>query len=110
MELEVDATTLGEFLGITAHAVRLLATKEIAIRSAWILARSATGSREADLGVFAKLFEDRRRGVLKPRHFLGVRLAVMTMSWISSSDRRSMSMGRGSQRRTRPLAFSSPPF
>ena len=25
-------------------------------------------------------------GVLKPRHFLGVRLAVMTMSWISSSD------------------------
>src|ERR1700730_19407228 len=32
------------------------------------------------------------KGVLKPRHFLGVRLAVMTMSWISSSDRRSMSM------------------
>jgi phage terminase Nu1 subunit (DNA packaging protein) len=32
-EPEVDATTLGEFLGITAHAVRLLATKEIAIRS-----------------------------------------------------------------------------
>jgi phage terminase Nu1 subunit (DNA packaging protein) len=30
---EVDATTLGEFLGITAHAVRILATKEIAIRS-----------------------------------------------------------------------------
>jgi len=29
-------------------------------------------------------------GVLKPRHFLGVRLAVMTMSWISSSDIRSM--------------------
>jgi hypothetical protein len=32
-EQEVDATTLGEFFGITAHAVRLLATKEIAIRS-----------------------------------------------------------------------------
>src|ERR1700716_2371261 len=32
------------------------------------------------------------KGVLKPRHFLGARLAVMTMSWISSSDRRSMSM------------------
>jgi len=32
------------------------------------------------------------KGVLKPRHFLGVRLAVMTMSWISASDRRSMSM------------------
>ncbi len=31
-------------------------------------------------------------GVLKPKHFLGVRLAVMTMSWISSSDSRSMSM------------------
>ena len=30
------------------------------------------------------------KGVLKPRHFLGVRLAVMTMSWISSSDIRSM--------------------
>ena len=29
---EVDATTLGEFLGITAYAVRLLVTKEIAIR------------------------------------------------------------------------------
>src|SRR5271166_4104414 len=27
-----------------------------------------------------------RNGVLKPRHSLGVRLAVMTMSWISSSD------------------------
>jgi phage terminase Nu1 subunit (DNA packaging protein) len=32
-EQEVDAATLGEFLGITAHAVRILATKEIAIRS-----------------------------------------------------------------------------
>ena len=31
-------------------------------------------------------------GVLKPRHFLGVRLAVRTMSWISSSDTLSMSM------------------
>jgi hypothetical protein len=69
MELEVDATTLGEFLGITAHAVRLLATKEIAIRSAWILARSATGSREADLGVFAKLFEDRLEGRLETETF-----------------------------------------
>jgi phage terminase Nu1 subunit (DNA packaging protein) len=33
MELEVDAAMLGEFFGITAHAVRILATKEIAIRS-----------------------------------------------------------------------------
>src|ERR1700720_2110745 len=32
------------------------------------------------------------KGVLKPRHFLGVRLAVMTMSWISSSDTWSMSI------------------
>jgi hypothetical protein len=32
--------------------------------SSWILARSATGSREADLGVFAKLFEDRLEGRL----------------------------------------------
>jgi len=32
------------------------------------------------------------KGVLKPRHFLGVRLAVMTMSWISSSDSLSMSI------------------
>jgi hypothetical protein len=31
-------------------------------------------------------------GVWKPRHFVGVRLAVMAMSWISSSDSRSMSM------------------
>ncbi len=31
-------------------------------------------------------------GVLKPRHFLGVRLAVRTMSWISSSDTLSMSI------------------
>jgi hypothetical protein len=28
----------------------------------------------------------RWKGVLKPRHFLGAGLAVMTMSWISSSD------------------------
>jgi hypothetical protein len=32
-EQKVDAATLGEFFGITAHAVRILATKEIAIRS-----------------------------------------------------------------------------
>src|SRR5580658_9365414 len=50
------------------------------------------------------------KGVLKPRHFLGVRLAVMTMSWISSSDTWSMSIWRGNQRRNRPLAFSTPPF
>jgi hypothetical protein len=30
-------------------------------------------------------------GVLKPRHFLGVRLAVRTTSWISSSDTLSIS-------------------
>ena len=49
-------------------------------------------------------------GVLKPRHFLGVRLAVRMMSWISSSDTLSMSILRGNQRRNRPLAFSTPPF
>jgi phage terminase Nu1 subunit (DNA packaging protein) len=32
-EQEVDAATLGFFFGITAHAVRILAIKEIAIRS-----------------------------------------------------------------------------
>ena len=32
------------------------------------------------------------KGVLNPRHFLGVRLAVMTMSWMTSSDTRSMSI------------------
>src|SRR4249919_625320 len=31
-------------------------------------------------------------GVLKPRHFLGVRLAVRMMSWLSSSDTLSMSI------------------
>ena len=37
--------------------------------------------------VLAKFFEDRSgTAFLKPRHFLGVRLAVRTMSWISSSD------------------------
>ena len=30
---DVDAATLGEFFGITAHAVRILATKEIVLRS-----------------------------------------------------------------------------
>ena len=34
----------------------------------------------------------KRGTALKPRHFLGVRLAVMTMSWISSSDTLSMSI------------------
>jgi hypothetical protein len=29
----MDAATLGEFLGITAHAIRVMAAKEIAIRS-----------------------------------------------------------------------------
>jgi hypothetical protein len=51
-----------------------------------------------------------RKGVLKPRHFLGVRLAVMTMSWIScrtlcrcrSDAATSVVIGR--------LAFSTPPF
>src|SRR6202022_3224625 len=48
------------------------------------------------------------KGVLKPRHFLGVRLAVRTMSWISSSDTVSMSIWRGTQRRSRRLGFSPP--
>jgi hypothetical protein len=58
----------------------------------WILEPSVTGLCKPDLHVFAKLFEDCLIGVLKPRHFLGVRLAVMTMSWISSSDTLSMSI------------------
>jgi hypothetical protein len=37
------------------------------------------------LGVFAKLFGIAWIGALKPRHFVEVRLAVATMSWISSS-------------------------
>jgi len=31
---------------------------------------------------------------LKPRHFLAVRLAVMTMSWIFSSDKHGGGIGR----------------
>src|SRR2546430_12071464 len=38
-------------------------------RCPWILARSATGSREADLGVFAKLFEDRLEWRLEAETF-----------------------------------------
>ena len=44
------------------------------------------GLSEADLHVFSKLFEDGLERGFEARHFLGVRLAVMTMSWISSSD------------------------
>src|ERR1700730_11397022 len=36
---------------------------------AWILGRSATGSREADLSVFAKLFEDRLKWRLEAETF-----------------------------------------
>jgi hypothetical protein len=35
----------------------------------WILGRSATGSREADLSVFAKLFEDRLKWRLEAETF-----------------------------------------
>jgi hypothetical protein len=64
----------------------------LSYQNPWILERSE-GLCEPDLHVFAKFFEDRLwKGVLKPRHFLGVRLAVMTMSWISSSDSLSMSI------------------
>src|SRR3984893_12655877 len=38
---------------------RLTTVGQVLRRPAWILGRSATGSREADLSVFAKLFEDR---------------------------------------------------
>ena len=55
-----------------------------------VLGRGAQ-SREADLHVFAKFFEDRLERRLEP-HFLGVRLVVRTMSWISSSDTLSMSV------------------
>ena len=49
------------------------------------------------------------KGVLKPRHFLGVRLAVMTMSWISSSDTCLVAKGRGRkrQRSITPLVAST---
>jgi hypothetical protein len=48
--------------------------------------------REPDVHVFAKLFEDCLKRSLEARHFLGVRLGVMTMSWISWSDTLSMSI------------------
>jgi hypothetical protein len=48
--------------------------------------------REPDLHVFAKLFEDCLKRSLEAQAFLGVRLAVMTMSWISWSDTLSMSI------------------
>ena len=56
-----------------------------------ILAPSATGLSKPDLHVFAKLFEDCLKRGLEAQA-LGVRLAVMTMSWISSSDTLSMSI------------------
>jgi hypothetical protein len=58
----------------------------------WILEPSATRLCEPDLHVFAKLFEDSLERGLEAQAFLGVRLAVMTMSWISSSDSLSMSI------------------
>ena len=51
-------------------AMRLCVERLIPARKGpWILARSATGSREADLGVFAKLFEDRLEGRLEAETF-----------------------------------------
>jgi hypothetical protein len=38
-------------------------------KGTWILGRSATGSREADLSVFAKLFEDRLKWRLEAETF-----------------------------------------
>lgn len=49
-------------------------------------------------------------GDLNPRHFRGVVLSVIAMSWMSASVTSSRSVLRGSQRLIRPLAFSMPPF
>ena len=55
----------------------------------WILEQSAT---ELYVNRICTSLPSSLRRVLKPRYFLGVRLAVMTMSWISSSDTLSMSI------------------
>ena len=76
----------------------------------WILERSATGLREADLNILSNSASKAWNGVLNPRHLRGARLVVRTISWMSWSDVRSISRWRGSHRRRRPLAFSTPPF
>jgi hypothetical protein len=58
----------------------------------WILEPSATGYENRICTSLPNSLRIAWKGVLKPRHFLGVRLAVMTMSWISSSDTWSMSI------------------
>ena len=73
----------------------------------WSEARRELG--EADLNVLSKLGSV-WNGVLNPGVYRGVRLVVRTISWISWSDVRSISRWRGSHRRRRPLAFSTPPF
>jgi hypothetical protein len=60
--------------------------------SPWILERGATVYEKRICTSLPSSLRIAWNGVLKPRHFLGVRLAVRTMSWISSSDILSMSV------------------
>jgi hypothetical protein len=50
------------------------------LNRAWILERSATGYANLICTSLPSSLRIAWKGVLKPRHFLGVRLAVMTMS------------------------------
>ena len=58
----------------------------------WILERGATVYEKRICTSLPSSLRIAWNGVLKPRHFLGVRLVVRTMSWISSSDTLSMSV------------------
>ena len=58
----------------------------------WILERGATVYEKRICTSLPSSLRIGWNGVLKPRHFLGVRLVVRTMSWISSSDTLSMSV------------------
>ena len=59
---------------------------------AWILERGATVYEKRICTSLPSSLRIAWNGVLKPRHFLGVRLVVRTISWISSSDTLSMSI------------------
>ena len=58
----------------------------------WALFSISFSGSEQEWRDFLVTTQSTQKGVLKPRHFLGVRLAVMMMSWISSSDTLSMSI------------------
>ena len=60
---------LNRFVDLSELRAHLTSFYSYRGRPSWILARSATGSREADLGVFAKLFEDRLEGRLEAETF-----------------------------------------